>query len=307
MANHSGPLIKQGWIRALLFIIGLFTTMFFLEPLSRLLLAQLAGGAEPSINDPANFLVMYAITGIAMLLITFGYRRIVDRATFVSLGFAWKGFTNEAWLGFFTGPAILGIGSIILVLAGYIGYSAVEWSAPSFVIAIAAMILVAFVEETIFRGYVLNNLMSSCNKWVALAISALLFGLVHGVNPGVSLLAVTNIFIAGVFLGINYIYTRNLWFSIFFHFSWNFFQGPVFGYQVSGLQLPAIFQQSQTGPEWFTGGSFGFEGSLLCALLLIVFLLLYNRLFAKQYGAIDPVALPAANKKAPAGAGAAIV
>ncbi len=304
MAITSAPLIKQGWMRALLFIIGLFTLMFFLEPLSRLFLAQVSGEVEPSADDLGTFLFLYSITGIGLLMMTYGFRRIVDGATFKSLGFAWKGFTTEAWLGFVTGPAILGIGSIALVLAGYIAYPGADWSTPSFALAIVAMVLVALVEEIIFRGYLLSNLLSSFNKWVALAISALLFGLVHAVNPGISVLAVANIFIAGFFLGLNYIYTRNLWFGIFFHFSWNFFQGPVFGYQVSGLQLPGIFQQSQTGPELFTGGSFGYEGSLLCALLLIVFFLLYNRLFAKRYRAAALFSDVPGDKKAPAVAGA---
>ncbi len=111
----------------------------------------------------------------------------------------------------------------------------------------------------VFRGYILNNLMESMNKWAALGVSAGLFTMAHGSNPGISFIAVINLALAGLLLGVNYIYTRNIWFGICFHFSWNFLQGPVLGYQVSGLPLQSVLQPSLQGPWWLTGGSFGIE------------------------------------------------
>ena len=67
-----------------------------------------------------------------------------------------------------------------------------------------------------------------------------------------------------------YIYTRNLWFAIFFHLSWNFLQGPVLGFPVSGLKLPALLQVTITGEDLLTGGKFGFEGSIIQSLLFLV-------------------------------------
>jgi hypothetical protein len=83
-----------------------------------------------------------------------------------------------------------------------------------------------------------------------------------------------------------------LWFGIFFHFSWNFFQGPVFGYEVSGLGLESIIQQTLMGPTIFTGGPFGFEGSLLCPVLLLLATTFFAYLFNKRY------AQPALTKQA---------
>jgi membrane protease YdiL (CAAX protease family) len=207
----------------------------------------------------------------------------------MSLGFDWKGYQNEALLGFFTGPAILGIGTIVLVVMGYLTFIGTNFDPLPLLIEFLLLIMVAFIEELMFRGYLLHNLLQSLNKWIALLISALVFGVFHAANPDVSPLAVINVFVAGCLLGINYIYTRNLWFGIFFHFSWNFFQGPVQGYDVSGLELQSILQQTLSGNELFTGGQFGFEGSVLCPILLVLATAYFAYLFNKMY---QPVVTP---------------
>jgi membrane protease YdiL (CAAX protease family) len=84
----------------------------------------------------------------------------------------------------------------------------VNFDAGSLLLGVAVMIVVAFVEELLFRGYLLNNLLQSVNKWGALSITAALFSLFHGSNPDISLFAVVNIFLAGILLGVNYIFTR---------------------------------------------------------------------------------------------------
>ena len=118
--------------------------------------------------------------------------------------------------------------------------------------------------------------MQSVNKWIALAVSALLFVFVHTGNPGVqdSVLPMIELFIGGLMLGINYIYTKNLWFGILLHFGWNFFMGPVLGYEVSGINMQSVLQQNISGPELWTGGAFGFEGSVLSMIFNLAVMLL---------------------------------
>jgi membrane protease YdiL (CAAX protease family) len=93
-----------------------------------------------------------------------------------------------------------------------------------------------------------------------------------------------NIFLAGILLGINYIYTKNLWFAILFHLSWNFIQGPLLGYKVSGVNLPSLLQTSMNGDLLLTGGDFGFEGSIfdlaITILTILILYLVYERKFA---------------------------
>ena len=104
----------------------------------------------------------------------------------------------------------------------------------------------------------------------------MLFAFLHSGNPEAGLLAIINVFLAGIFLGISYVYTHNLWFAIFFHLSWNFLLGPVLGFPVSGLELPPALQVTISGNELMTGGKFGFEASVIqTALFIIAILLIY--------------------------------
>jgi membrane protease YdiL (CAAX protease family) len=136
------------------------------------------------------------------------------------------------------------------------------------------MIAIAVGEEMVFRGYILNNLMQSLNRWLALAISAALFALMHSNNPNVDLIAMVNLFGGGLLLGINYIFTKNLWFSIMLHTAWNFLQGPVLGFPVSGVNLPSILHLELKGSSLMSGGAFGLEASLITSILVIVAVLL---------------------------------
>ena len=121
------------------------------------------------------------------------------------------------------------------------------------------------------------------NKWVALLISALIFALFHYSNPGVNALASVNVFIAGLMLGVNYIYSRNLWFGIFLHFSWNFYQGPVLGYKVSGKSFYSLLQQDLSGNPIVTGGAFGIEGSVLAGILCMITFTALALIYRKKF------------------------
>jgi len=128
--------------------------------------------------------------------------------------------------------------------------------------------MIAVSEELIFRGYVLKNLMKSFNKWIALLISAVLFSIVHSSNNGIPAIGFVNTFLGGLVLGVAYIITRSLWLPIFFHLSWNFIQGPILGFRVSGLTFESIMSIEIKGPAMITGGEYGFEGSVISTILL---------------------------------------
>jgi hypothetical protein len=162
------------------------------------------------------------------------------------------------------------------------------------------MALIAFSEEFVFRGYVLDNLMQSFpNKWVALVISSVLFAAFHFTSPEIYPLAFVNLFLAGLLLGANYIYTRNLWFSFFLHLSWNFFQGPILGFRVSGLVFPSLLVPETKGDLFITGGDFGLEGSILTTVTAFITLFLIIWAFERKYSIVTvPAATAPANPTA---------
>jgi hypothetical protein len=129
---------------------------------------------------------------------------------------------------------------------------------------------VAVSEELFFRGYILNNLMKSFPKIPALLATSILFSVFHIVNSHYSWFSFLNILLAGLLLGLPYIYTKSLWLPMSLHFSWNFFQGPIFGFNVSGHDTYSLYTQSRTADTIWNGGGFGFEGSVLSIVFQLI-------------------------------------
>lgn len=133
-------------------------------------------------------------------------------------------------------------------------------------------LLVSVFEEVLVRGYVLGGLLRlGVHPVRAVLSSAILFAVLHVGNPNLTWLSMLNLALAGVFLGLGYLHTRNLWFPISLHLFWNWLQGPVLGYEVSGVGMEqAGLKLELSDATLWNGGAFGFEGSLVCTLLLII-------------------------------------
>ncbi|HJT18250.1 MAG TPA: CPBP family intramembrane glutamic endopeptidase, partial [Thermoanaerobaculia bacterium] len=132
---------------------------------------------------------------------------------------------------------------------------------------ITVFVPAAFHEELVFRGYVFQK-MRMWSRGGAIAITSLVFALLHAGNRGVTLLGIANLVLAGVLLALAYERFERLWFPIGIHLAWNIFSGPVLGFGVSGYVSSAtLFRTSGGGPGWITGGAFGIEGSVWMALV----------------------------------------
>lgn len=62
----------------------------------------------------------------------------------------------------------------------------------------------------------------------------------------------------------------NVWMPIGFHITWNYFQGYVLGFQVSGNDVMGIYQLDNIGNSFFNGGTFGPEGGIIVTVILII-------------------------------------
>jgi membrane protease YdiL (CAAX protease family) len=222
------------------------------------------------------------INAVVAIALTVTFRRIIDRKPVKSLGLQWTSFEADASVGFCLGAALLGAATLLLYATGNLEWSEAHFIKGDFLLGLMLMVLIALTEEMVFRGYILNNLLESMNKWAALGVSAGMFALAHGSNPGISSVAIANLLLAGMLLGINFIYTRNIWFAVLFHFSWNFIQGPILGYTVSGLPLKGVLQPDLKGPWWLTGGEFGLEGSFITTCLFALVVLLFYMVYEKN-------------------------
>jgi uncharacterized protein len=147
----------------------------------------------------------------------------------------------------------------------------------------------AAIEELLFRGVLFRLLAEWSGTWIALGLSAILFGASHLFNPGATWFSTAAIAVeAGVLLGAAFIATRSLWFPIGLHFAWNYSEGPVYGTQLSGTTVEhSLVHAQMSGPVWLTGGAFGPEASvpaLVTCTAAAVALLVY----ASRTGSIVP-------------------
>jgi membrane protease YdiL (CAAX protease family) len=197
-----------------------------------------------------------------------GYVRIIEKRSVAELSS--RRAIPEVGIG-------LGFGALLLVVSvgilgalgvyqitGNNGWQAMLATVPGFILA-------GVLEEVLIRGIVFRILEQSLGSWIALAVSAALFGILHLLNPGATLLNAAAIGIeAGVLLAAAYMLTRRLWFCIGIHIAWNFTQGGVFSVAVSGGSSKGLLQSRMVGPEWLTGGTFGVEASIVALAVCAV-------------------------------------
>lgn len=281
------PAINRGWLRILIYLLTVIITMFLFSNLGFILIFAIYGEVltQVELTERENIfiLVIYHLPLMAgVTLLTLLFRKHVDRKSILSLGFQNLRTCKDIFFGFLLGFIFISSGFIILLLTGYISIDKISPDSRFLSGSLILCLLISWIEELSFRGYILNNLAGIYHPYKALIVSSILFAIFHIPNPGISLLAFTNLFLAGILLGIVYIYTKTIWFALSLHFSWNFFQGPVFGFKVSGIEMNGLFIQRLKGVDIITGGEFGFEGSLLCSFLIILSILALDRFYNKR-------------------------
>ena len=210
------------------------------------------------------------------------YRKYIDKESFFDMGFSIKNRLFDLLLGIATGIVLISIGFIFLIATGSLEIIEIDLNIKWFIGSMLLMMLVSLHEEVIVRGYLLNSLMAVSNKYFALLLSSVLFGAMHLMNPNISAISFVNIVLAGFLLGISYLHSKNLWFPMGLHFSWNFFQGPVLGFEVSGQKMESLITQKISGNELITGGEFGFEGSLIATILMVLTIIILNWFFDRK-------------------------
>lgn len=251
----------KGWQRILLFIAPyLFCVIAF--QLLGMLVAQVDFTDSSQARTTTQSLIIHFFDLLGTLLILWLFMRFVDKKPFIQLGFQTKNRLHEFAMGLLLGLLIMSLGYGFLYTVNELIFLNFNIDFIELLLSVFFFLIIAVVEESIFRGYIQRNLMLSFNKYVALLISAVIFSLAHGLNPNVSALGLLNIFLAGILLGISYTYTKNLWFPIALHWSWNLFQG-LYGFNVSGQNFYNLINFKIEEANKLNGGAFGFEGSYL--------------------------------------------
>lgn len=229
-------------------------------------------GAPAEWLEPAAF--------VFILLATWACTRI-RREPLSSVGFQ----IDQRWLKEIFFGTLLGIGLILSAtgLIWVIGGVRFELDAARSLSAMSygfyVFLFVALFEETLFRGFIFQRLLAGAGVWVAQIALALLFAFGHWDNPGMEgttkFWASLDLALGAILLGLAYVRTRSLALPVGIHLGWNWSQGYLLGFGVSGLDHTGWFQPVFQGKaQWLTGGEFGPEASVFAVIVDLVFIIL---------------------------------
>ena len=282
------PLIKRGWLRALLFFFTFFIFITLFDLVGIAIVAYYSEyGFEEFISDPElimenKMMLLMMVCQLIGTIFTVGlFQKFISREDFVSIGLNFVGFKIDFYKGLLAGTVLICSGFILLTVLNLTLIDLTYFSFYDQIFYFFLFTIVSLNEEIAIRGYILHNLSSSFNKYVALIISSLVFMIMHLGNPNIGILPLVNLFLAGIFLGIYTIHKNNLWFPIGAHLTWNYLQGPIFGFEVSGNKINSLFEQKPNGHELLTGGNFGFEGSIILTFFLMIRMYFMDGYFQK--------------------------
>lgn len=270
----------KGWLRVLALIIPYVLIVGGFQVLAMVILGLDYANYDEHKSSIQEFIIL-VFNLLGTLLLLWNFMKYVDKEKFVDFGFHIKGRLKDFKIGIGIGVIAISAGYVLLVFFNQIYFDKICFNFYELIISFSFFIIVAIVEEVLFRGYILKNFMLSFNKYVALALSSLLFTLVHTANPNFDSFAFFDLFMAGILLGLSYIFTKNLWFPIALHFSWNFFQTH-FGFNVSGQDFYSLIEFEIKEKNLLNGGEFGFEGSIFSIIFQIIAIFFIYNYFKKE-------------------------
>jgi membrane protease YdiL (CAAX protease family) len=219
-------------------------------------------------SGPWGFLLFASLTsgavlGVIALLLRYVENRGLDAIGMPFVASSWKQTAVGTLIG--AVPVSLLVG--LALLAGYGTISPSSFAPASLAAGLLPMLLAGFVlaawEEFVLRGYLLRQLSIGLNPMAGVVITGVLFGLMHSGNPGANWQGLLYTAIGGILMGLWMVRSGSLWLLIGYHFGWNATASALFGLELSGFEEGySVFVSSLSGPQWLTGGDYGFEASL---------------------------------------------
>jgi membrane protease YdiL (CAAX protease family) len=249
----------------------------------------------------SHMVVLAACSAVPVAALGFGLcyfcRRFLDRRPVQTMGLYAPVIGGIDGL---VAGGLIGATPILLATAGLIAVGSFEVQGAELslwtLIMIPVLLLLAFHEEIVVRGYLLQNLVDIDRPVFGVFFTSLVFWLIHSLNPSVwdSPVIAVNMFGAGIILAQAYLLSGNIWYPTLMHFAWNAAQGLLFSIPVSGLKLKGIIQVSQVegASPWLTGAEFGLEGSVIVTVLeLAMIVILGLAIRSRNHSAVhhDPI------------------
>ncbi|MEZ5521778.1 MAG: type II CAAX endopeptidase family protein [Dokdonella sp.] len=260
----SNRRLRNGWW-ILLFVALFLLSRVLYTPISQILRHA---GIPATWLEPLRFVFVLLVTSICTRL---------RGDSLSSIGFR----IDLRWIRQWVAGALLGIASMAVIvgliwLAGGIRLELdPARSVGTLVYGLYLFLFVALFEETLFRGFLFQRLVDGAGVWIAQLALALLFAAGHWGNPGMhgatEVVASLDLGLGAIMLGLAWLRTRSLALPVGLHLGWNWMQGHVLGFGVSGFDYAGWYQpQFLDRPQWLTGGEFGPESSVFAVLVDVV-------------------------------------
>ncbi|TDO33062.1 CPBP family intramembrane glutamic endopeptidase [Paractinoplanes brasiliensis] len=262
---------------------------FILQLIAVVAVSAVGGQAVAATEDNVWLqLVLGLATAVAATLVYYWVVKLTEKreVTEASAGTAASGLIRGTLLG----VALFGLVIMNIAVNGSYDVDGVS-DKPSGAIGLAGFMAAAAVtEELMFRGVLFRHVEKLTGTWIALTLSALIFGGVHLLNENAGLWGALCVAIAGGgMLTSAFIATRSLWLPMGLHFGWNYAQAGIFSTEVSGNGLKqGLLDSELTGNKWMTGGEFGPEASF-STLVVGVFVTIIFLWIAKRRGNLVPM------------------
>ena len=231
-----------------------------------------------------HYFLYYELFSFVVILFLFIFWvKVIEKNALSSLGFVKRNWLKYLGWGIMFSLVQMGVIALVYQVSGIGSFELNELSLEPILFILGLFpfwLLQGGTEEVATRGWLLTRIATRTNLPLAIAISSSLFGILHMGNAGVTFLSVLNIILDGVLAALLFIYTDSIWLVVAQHGTWNYVQGNLLGFQVSGTGADAsIFSFTMgDGPDWLTGGAFGAEGSIITTLVLLVSLVIVYRL-----------------------------
>lgn len=212
-----------------------------------------------------------------LLFVVLLWAKLVEKSPWQGLGMTKKNVGKDFFVGYGIGAAMLSLSTLIMVVLGSAKIQGFHFTLdmlPRVILLIFAWIVQSSTEEILTRGWLFSSVAAKRSVTVGLIASSLFFTVMHIGNEGISIIPLLDLFLYGVLTALYMLKTNSIWGVCGIHAAWNFFQGSIFSFSVSGNNTDfSLVQISIQGPEWLSGGKFGVEGSIISVLIQAIFIL----------------------------------
>ena len=240
-----------------------------------------------------HYFLYYELFSFVIILFLFIFWvKVIEKNALSSLGFVKRNWLKYLGWGIMFSLVQMGVIALVYQVSGIGSFELNELSLEPILFILGLFpfwLLQGGTEEVATRGWLLTRIAARSNLPLAIAISSSLFGILHLGNAGVTFISLLNIVLDGVLAGLLLIYTDSIWLVVAQHGTWNYVQGNLLGFQVSGTGADAsIFSFTMgSGPDWLTGGEFGAEGSIITTLVLLVSVVMVYRLGERRERVVE--------------------